>query len=99
MLQVRLDESQIDPGFKSLFRQLAGPVRTAADSGHGLAAASNHFTLPPLVPTGHGDQHHGVADHIEQDHQQTSVTTAGQSDSGSVTETVFETLRVLSLRS
>lgn len=30
VFQVRLEESQIDAGFKSLFRQLAGPVSSVS---------------------------------------------------------------------
>lgn len=77
VFQTQLDESQIDPAFKNLFRQLAGPVGWTSASKHTHTHA--HVCsddLPVFVPTGHGDQPHGAADHTESDHEQTLVTAA-----------------------
>lgn len=80
--QVRLDESQIDDGFKSLFRQLAGPVSVDLLAGQHHRPihtdTSERLTVSLIVcrvfvPPGHGDQCDRTANHPEQDHQQTSV--------------------------
>lgn len=83
VLQVRLDESQIDEGFKSLFRQLAGAVSMINRQQRFCAAQPyfDYFTIYLIiwdimcVLTGHGDQCDWTADHIEQDHQKTLVFT------------------------
>lgn len=84
VLQVRLDESQIDEGFKSLFRQLAGPVSIIKRQQRLCAMQPyfDYFTIYSIiwhilfVLIGHGDQCDWTADHIEQDNQKTLVFTS-----------------------
>lgn len=84
VFQVRLDESQIDEGFKSLFRQLAGPVNMINRQQRFCAMQPyfDYFTIYLIiwdimfVLTGHGDQCDWTADHIEQDYQKALVFTS-----------------------
>lgn len=75
VFQEQLDESQIDASFKSLFRQLAGPVSVFLAGTRVKRHFGSQVTIVQhvFVPTGHGDQYHRAADHPEQDHQQTLV--------------------------